>query len=50
MSDTAASDRPCPVAGCDARARLAAVSEVFEGGAYIWSCSNGHHGPRVIGR
>jgi hypothetical protein len=39
----------CPHVGCDAWAIVASADTTTLGAAYLWSCSNGHHGPRITG-
>jgi hypothetical protein len=38
----------CPHPGCQAWALLATADEAAVGGANIWHCANGHHGPRIV--
>lgn len=39
----------CPHVGCDAWAIAATDDSAVGSTAHLWSCSNGHHGPRVAG-
>ena len=43
-----ASSRTCPHTGCDRRIVVASGTEL-EAGEPLWRCSEGHHGPLVVG-
>lgn len=39
---------PCPYAGCDGVASLAQEVDFDGPGAVLWSCPNGHRGPKLF--
>jgi hypothetical protein len=39
----------CPHPGCDAWAIVASPDTTTDDAAHLWSCGDGHHGPRITG-